>query len=92
MDDIEQSHRVLGLVRLKLADEVQLGCRVGFPQCGPLALRFLNAVLSEMALPLHKQWFDRLGRMGLADRNKRNIAGFAAGDCASLGNIRLYLP
>ena len=92
MDDIEQSHRVIGLVRLKLADEVQLGCRVGFPQCGPLVLRFLNAVLSEMALPLHKQWFDRLGRMGLADRNKRNIAGFAAGDCASLGNIRLYLP
>ena len=69
-----------------------MGCRVGFPQRGPLVLRFLNAVLSEMALALHKQWFDRPGRMGLADRNKRNIAGFAAGDCASLGNIRLYLP
>jgi hypothetical protein len=55
-------------------------------------MRFLNAVLSEMALALHKQWFDRPGRMGLADRNKRNITGLPAGDCASLGNIRLYLP
>ncbi len=52
MDTVEQPHRVLGLVRLELADEVKLHRRMLLAQRRPFLLRLLHPVLAEMALAL----------------------------------------
>jgi hypothetical protein len=51
MDRVEQRDRFVGLVRLQLADEVQLDGGMALAQRRPLGLRFLHPVLAEHALP-----------------------------------------
>ena len=91
MDRVEQRYRVLRLVRLELADEVQLHCRMRFAQRGPFALRFLHAIFAEMALAFAQQRLDRFRRVHLADRDQRHVLGFAAGDRAAFRDIRLHV-
>src|SRR5687768_17998696 len=89
MDRVEQRDGFLGLVRLELADEVQLGPRKAFAQLRPLGLRFLDAVLAEYALPGLDQRGDRLGLMRLADRDQRHFAALAPRDAAGVGDAIL---
>jgi hypothetical protein len=53
---------------------------------GPLGLRLLHPVLPEHALPGLDQRRDRLGRMGLAHRDERDLASLAPGECAGMGD------
>jgi hypothetical protein len=86
VDAIEQRHRVRRLVRLQAADEVQLGVRPALAQRGPLAGRFLHAVLAEYALTGLEQRRDRLARVRLADRDQRDLLHLAPRDLASAGD------
>jgi hypothetical protein len=70
----------------KLADEVQFGCRPPLAQRGPLASCFLHAVLAEHALARRYQRQDAVGRMGLADRDERDLRGIAPGDLRGGGD------
>jgi hypothetical protein len=86
---VEQQGRFLRLVRLQLADEVQLGIGIVFAQARPFVLRLLHPVLAEDALALVEQREDALGGMRLADRDQRHLLGFAPRDGAGLGDAVL---
>src|SRR5690606_33841590 len=89
MDRIEQRHRLVRLVRLKLPDEMQRNARMPLAQHGPFALRFLHPVLAERALPGLDQRRDGLRSMGLADGDQRHLAPLAPGDAAGVGDTVL---
>ena len=73
VDRVEQRDGVLGLVRLKLADEVQRDIRPRLAQSRPLRLRFLHAVLAIGALPCSEQRDDRLGVVQLGHGDQREV-------------------
>ena len=50
LDDIKKRHRVLGLVRLQMADEMKLEIGMGAAQMRPFLLRLLDPVLAEDAV------------------------------------------
>ena len=50
MDRVEQGDRLLGLVRLELADQVQADVGMALAQRRPLGLRLLHPILAEIAL------------------------------------------
>ena len=54
-----------------------------FAQSGPFLLRFLNPVLTEMALSFDQQRLDGSGGMALAHRDQRHFAGIAPGAFAA---------
>ena len=83
MNAIEQGDGIVGLVRLKLPDEVQRNVFVRLDQARPFALRFLHAVFAEDALPLPDKRHDCLGRVSLGNGYQLDIAGLAAGDLGS---------
>src|SRR5690606_10592665 len=83
MDRIEQRHRFFGLVRLQLPDQVQFDV-VPFAQGRPLALRFLDPVFGEYSLAGGDQGLDRLGGVGLADRDQGDFGPVTPGDAAGL--------
>ena len=91
MNGVEQRDGILRLVRLQLADQVQLHRRMRFAQAGPFALRFLHAVFAEMPLAFAQQRLDRVRRMHLAHRDQRHVFGLAPRDLARLGDIRANL-
>jgi hypothetical protein len=91
MDQVEQPHGILCLVRLKLADQVERNVGIGFAQGGPLALRLLHAVLAEMPLTFAQERLDHFGRMRLADRDQRYLARFAPRDLACLRDVSAHL-
>lgn len=86
MDTVEQRNCFVGLVRLELADKVQLDSLMPFPQVGPLGLRFLHAVFAEHTLAGSNQRLDRIRVMGLADGNQRHVIGLAPRDLRGVGN------
>ena len=79
MDRVEQAHRVLGLVRLELADQVEPDVRMTLAQGRPLGLRLLHPVLAEIALPGGDQLLDRFRRLGLGDGDQGHLVGPPAG-------------
>ena len=83
MNAIEQGDGIVGLVRLKLPDEVQRNVFVRLDQGRPLALCFLHAVFAEDTLPLLYERHHGLGRMSLGNGDQLDIAGLAAGDLGS---------
>ena len=91
MDAVEQRHRLACLVRLELADQMQRHVRVGFAQGGPLGLNLLHPVLAEYPLALDDQRMDRLDRLGLADRDKGDVACLAPGELRRSGDPRVDL-
>ena len=87
MDTVKQRHRVFGLVRLQLTDEVQLGIRILLKQRGPFALRFLHAVFAEDTVADLKQRRDLLRRVRLAHCNQRDLFAFAARGLEHFGDV-----
>jgi hypothetical protein len=79
MDHVEQPHRLLGLVRLELADEVEADVGVIGDEPGPLRCRFLNPILAEAALAGGEQRQNRPGRMGLRHRDELDRRRIAPG-------------
>src|SRR5690606_16583180 len=86
MDRVEQRDSLIRLVRLQLADEVQLDNRKALAQRRPLGLRFLHPVLAEHTLAGLDQRDDRLGGMGLADGDQRDLVALAPRDAAGAGD------
>ena len=91
MDAIKQRHRVIGLVRLQLADEVQGDVAVSLAQRRPLGLGFLHAVFTEQALSSLKQRNNLFGRMRLADGDERDSRGITAGELRGMRDARADL-
>src|SRR5258708_449909 len=73
MDDIEQPHRVLRLVRLQSADAVEPNLRVTREQRWPFGERLLNAVFAEIALAGRDERLDFIGAAALANGNQLNV-------------------
>ena len=90
VDAIEQMHCILGLVRLQLADKVQLDTLISLAQGRPFLCRFLHPVFAEDALASLDQRRDALGGMGLADRDQRHIIGLAPRDFRGGGDAFQY--
>src|ERR1700722_17123364 len=86
MDGVEQGHRLLGLVRLQWADEMQLEAAIARPVTGderrPFGLGLLDAILAEHALPCGDHRLDRLGAEHLRDRDQRDRRRVAPGIAA----------
>jgi len=89
MDAIEQRHRVLGLVGLKLADQMQRKVAMLLAQRGPLRLGFLHAVFAEYALARLDQRQDRVGAVRLADGDQRDVVRPPLRDLRGLGDAGL---
>ena len=77
MDAVKQPHRILGLVRLQLADHVQPHIGEAVAQRRPLALGFLHAVLPEVPLAGRYQWHDGLRAVRLGDGNQCDVCRVA---------------
>src|SRR5271154_102635 len=86
MDGVEQNHRLLGLVRLQRADEMQFEAAIARAVTGkqwrPFGLGLLDAILAEHALPGSDDRLDRLGAKGFRDRDQRDGRGIAPGIAA----------
>ena len=91
MDHVEQPRRVLGLVRLELADAVEDDVGVGILERGPFALRLLDPVLAEMALALRDQRDNRVGPLRLAHRHQRDLVCRPLRAPARRRDLRLHL-
>ncbi len=91
MDGVEKRNRILGLVGLQLADQVEAQAGNAGPQRGPLGLRFLHPILAEVALALGDQRLDRFGRLGLGDRDQGHRVRLAPGQRRRLGDPRPHL-
>src|SRR3546814_1993947 len=72
MDRIEQRHRLVGLVRLELPDQVKRDIGRRRAQRGPFRLRFLDAILAEHALAGVDQRPDRRNGVRLGNRDQRS--------------------
>ena len=77
MDAIKQRDRILGLVRLQLADQMQFGIAKTIAQLRPFVLRLLHAVFAKHAVAHLKQGRDPIGGMGFADRDQGDILRLA---------------
>ena len=90
MDAVEQRH---GIVRLVRSAAGRRGAARPPGQRsrkrGPLALRFLHAVLAEHLLAGFEQRLDRLGGMGLADRDQRHLVRLAPRHLAGMRDALL---
>ncbi len=75
VDGIEQRHRVRRLVRLQRTDEVQSKVGKFRFQRRPFRLRFLHAVLAEVALAGRDHRPDGVGVERLGDRDQPHRAG-----------------
>ena len=60
-------------------------------QRGPFRLRLLHPILAELALARGDQRRDRLGRLGLGDRDQRHGVRLAAGKRRRLADPGLDL-
>lgn len=76
---VEKRHRVLCLVRLEGADEMQFDARIFCLGRRPFALRFLHPVLAEKAMAGGKKRLDALGAMFFRYRNDADILALSAG-------------
>ena len=83
LDDVEEGHRVGGLVGLQRADQAQLDLAAAR---GPAFLGLLHAVLAEHPLAGGEHRRDRFPGLGLGDRHERDVAGRPAGGLHSLGD------
>ncbi len=70
MDDVEQVDRVLRLIGLELADQVQPNARETFLQIRPFRGGLLHAILAEVDVAGFEQRHDRLGGMSLGDSDQ----------------------
>ena len=86
MNAVEQRDCILGLVRLQLADEVQLDVRVSLAKDWPLGLCLLHAVFAEQALPGSEQRLDRGGLVRLGYGNEFDHFGLASRNAGGLGD------
>ena len=88
MDAVEQRHRIVRLVGLQLADQMQRDLAVFRPrqQGGPFLLRFLHPVFTEHPLSLSDQRRDGRGRMSLADRDQCDVLRLAPRNLRGAGN------
>ena len=77
LDAVEQRHRLLRLVGLQRADQVQFDVGEFLLQRRPFALRFLHAVFAEDALAGLDDRTDVGGLEGLRDGDQRHRARLA---------------
>ena len=89
MDRVKQADRVLGLVRLQLANQVQANVGLRRDQRGPFALRLLHPVFAEHALPLIDQRLNRIGITRFGNCDQRNSVGLACGQRGRAGDARM---
>lgn len=85
LDDIEQVNRAADFIGLQRADKMERCVRVNFLQAGPLAIRFLNAVLAKHPVSGLQRETDFLGGMSLGHGNQCNPAAVPDG-----GFLRLF--
>ena len=92
MDRVEQGDRLLRLVRLEPADQMEADVRDGGARsAGHLRLRLLHPILAEVALALVDQRLDRLGGLGLGDGDQGDLVRLAPGERGGLGDAGLDL-
>jgi hypothetical protein len=92
VDRIEQRHGFLGLVRLELADQMELDPGSRLAQLRPFGLGLLHAILAEDALAggdqrlgsPRRSWVLEIGDQG-------DVAGLAAGEAGGMGDPLLDL-
>ena len=77
MDHIKQGHRLIRLVRLQLADKVQVDAGMRLAQGWPLGLSLLHPVLTKHPLTRFDQRRNVLSGVGFADRDQRDLFGAA---------------
>jgi len=92
VDGVEQLDRLLGLVGLQRADQMQFDLgKFGF-QRRPFGLRLLHAVLAEAALAGLQNGNDRRGFERLGDRDQFHVGGIALCPARDNGEPRFDLP
>src|SRR3546814_16080090 len=77
VDRVEERHRLLGLVRLQLADQVQHDAGRFGAQIRPFSGGLLHAILAEMALTRRDQWADRRRIIRIRNRQPAAFASLA---------------
>ena len=87
MDAVKQRNRVVGLVRLQLADEVQLDIRIGCAQFRPFGRRLLHPVLAKMPMACLEQRTDFVRAPGLGNRDQGNVIRRSLRNLAGLGHF-----
>ena len=91
MDGLEQGHRLLGLVRLQRADQMQFEAAIARAVTGdkrrPFGLGLLDAILAEHALAGGDHRLDRLGAEGFGDCDQRDRRGVAPGIAAGCRDL-----
>jgi thiamine-phosphate pyrophosphorylase len=83
MNGVEQCHRIVGLVRLQLADQVQADIGVRDDRFGPFALRFLHPVFAEMSVARRDQRRNLVYGARFRNRDQRDSGGITT--CGSAG-------
>jgi len=73
VDEVEQPDGQLGLVTLKVADQVPAGARLELGQGRGLRLRLLNPVLAHVRRPRGDHLGHQLGRVRLGHRDERDL-------------------
>ena len=91
VDDVEQTDSLLGLVRLERADQMEPKILVTLTKRRPFRRRFLDPILSEMAMPRLDQRFDRRHRMGLRHGDQGDVAGRPPSQPGGSGDGAFYL-
>src|ERR1700724_978060 len=90
MDGVEQGHRLLGLVRLQRADQMQFEAArrpVTGDERRPFGLGLLDAIFAEHALAGGDDRLDRLGADGFGDRDQRDRRRVAPGITAGCRDL-----
>ncbi len=94
MNGVEQSDRLLRLVRLKWADEMQLDVGMAVFESRPLTLCFLHTILTERAMACIECKLNVLDAKRLCHRDERDGCGIAPGLASRSGNpgFNLFEP
>ena len=88
VDAIEQRNRVIGLIRLELADKMEADIRRLCDQPRPLRLRVLHPVFAELALAGGDQRRDHFGGVSLGDCDEGHVFGLAPRNPGGGGDAR----
>ena len=89
LDGVEQAHRLLDLVGLERADEVEAEIGVALPERRIFGLRLLHAVLAEEALAGIERRGGGACGVGFRHGDERDSAGIAPGRECCGGDARL---
>lgn len=90
VDDVEKRDRIVGLVRLQLADQMKLDIRIFGAQSRPFGLGFLHPVFAEAPVPGFEERADRFGIMSFCNGDQFDVFRAPARQFRRARDIRLY--